>query len=57
MFQAQPAQLMLIIVIFSRLWPRFIGIQSNLEQLGSLIPSFKTLIDLQNECLKAKEIK
>ena len=56
MFQAQSAQLMLIIVIFARLWPRVSGIQSNLEQLGSLIPSFKALIDLQNECLKAKEI-
>jgi ABC-type multidrug transport system fused ATPase/permease subunit len=56
MFQAQPAQLMLIIIIFSRLWPRFIGIQSNLEQLGSVIPSFKALIDLQNECLVSKEI-
>lgn len=56
MFQAQSAQLMLIIVIFSRLWPRVSGIQSNLEQLGSLIPSFKSLIDLQNECLKSREL-
>ncbi|MGX2961396.1 ABC transporter ATP-binding protein [Peribacillus sp. JNUCC 23] len=56
MFQAQSAQLMLIIVIFARLWPRISGIQSNLEQLGSLIPSFKALIDLQNECLEAKEL-
>ena len=57
MFETQPAQLMLIVIIFSRLWPRFTGIQSNLEQLGSLIPSFQALIDLQNECLQAKEIK
>ena len=56
MFQAQSAQLMLIIVIFARLWPRVSGIQSNLEQLGSLIPSFKSLINLQNECLEAKEL-
>src|SRR5690606_30258568 len=33
LFQAQTAQLMLILVIFSRLWPRVSGIQSNLEQL------------------------
>jgi ABC-type multidrug transport system fused ATPase/permease subunit len=57
MFQAQPAQLMLIIVIFSRLWPRFTGIQSNLEQLGSSVPSFKSLIDLQEESFKANELK
>ena len=56
MFQAQTAQLMLIIIIFSRIWPKISGIQSNLEQLGSLIPSFNALIDLQNECLKAKEL-
>ena len=56
MFQAQSAQLILIIIIFSRLWPRISGIQSNLEQLGSLIPSFKALIELQDECLKAKEL-
>jgi ABC-type multidrug transport system fused ATPase/permease subunit len=56
MFQAQPAQLMLIIIIFSRLWPRFSGIQSNLEQLGSIIPSFKALIELQNQCNESKEL-
>lgn len=54
-FHAQPAELMLIILIFSRLWPRVSSIQQNLEQLSSLIPSFKALIDLQNESLKAKE--
>ncbi|MCM3568206.1 ABC transporter ATP-binding protein [Neobacillus mesonae] len=56
MLQAQPAQLMLIIVIFSRLWPRFSGIQGNLEQLSSIIPSFKALVDLQNQCIAAKEL-
>lgn len=56
MFQAQPAQLMLIIIIFSRLWPRFSGIQSNLEQIGSIIPSFKALLELQNQCNESKEI-
>jgi ABC-type multidrug transport system fused ATPase/permease subunit len=56
MFQAQPAQLMLIIVIFSRLWPRFSGIQANLEQLSSIIPSFKALVDLRNQCIEAKEL-
>ncbi|MDM5313207.1 ABC transporter ATP-binding protein [Peribacillus frigoritolerans] len=56
MFSAQPAQLMLIMVIFSRLWPRFTSIQSNLEQLGSTLPSFKALLDLQNECREAREL-
>ncbi len=52
----QPAQLMLIIVIFSRLWPRLAGIQSNLEQLSSILPSFKAFQDLQSECKRAKEL-
>ncbi|TKH00656.1 ABC transporter ATP-binding protein [Peribacillus simplex] len=56
MFMAQPAQLMLIMVIFSRLWPRFTSIQSNLEQVGSTLPSFKALLDLQNECREAREL-
>ncbi|MDM5452719.1 ABC transporter ATP-binding protein [Peribacillus simplex] len=56
MFMAQPAQLMLIMVIFSRLWPRFTSIQSNLEQIGSTLPSFKALSDLQNECRVAREL-
>lgn len=56
MFTAQPTQLMLVMVIFTRLWPRFTSIQSNLEQLGATIPSFGALLELQNECLKAKEL-
>ena len=56
MFKSQPAQLMLILVIFSRLWPRFTSIQSNLEQIGSIIPSLKALLNLQNECLEAREL-
>ena len=41
---AQPVELMLIMVIFSRLWPRFSDIQSNLEQLGYIIPSLKAVV-------------
>ena len=56
MLQAQPAQLILIIIIFSRLWPRFSAIQSNLEQLGAMIPSFHSLIELQKQSFEAREI-
>lgn len=57
MFQAQPTQLMIIIIIFSRLWPRITGIQSKLEQIGSTIPFLKALMDLQIECLNSREIQ
>ncbi|WP_237982451.1 ABC transporter ATP-binding protein [Bacillus thuringiensis] len=57
MFQAQTAQLLLIILIFSRLWPRFMTIQSNLEQLAASIPAFKSLWKLQQECNEAVEMQ
>ncbi len=57
MFHNQPEELLVIIVIFSRLWPRFTTIQSNLEQIAANIPAFKVLIDLLKECEDSKEIK
>ena len=56
MLTAQPAQVMLIMVIFSRLWPKLTGIQSTLEQLSSTIPSFTALVALKQECQQAKEL-
>jgi ABC-type multidrug transport system fused ATPase/permease subunit len=57
MFQAQGAQLLLIILIFSRLWPRVAGIQSSMEQLAMTIPSFKAVKALQDECKNAREFE
>jgi ATP-binding cassette subfamily C protein len=56
LFQAEPAQLILIVMIFSRLWPQFSRIQANLEQLGNITPSFQALIKLQSECYMAMEL-
>lgn len=56
MFSAEPAQLMLIMVIFSRLWPRFREIQSQLEDLNYMIPSIKAVAELQKECSEMKEL-
>lgn len=55
LFNAQVTQLMLIIVIFSRLWPRVAGIQGSLEQLATTIPAFKAVIAIQNESRNARE--
>lgn len=57
LFHAQSGQLLLIILIFSRLWPKVTGIQSNLEQLASNIPAFKAFIDLQKCCDEQRELK
>ncbi|MGG4167746.1 ABC transporter ATP-binding protein [Rossellomorea vietnamensis] len=56
LFKSQSQQLLIIILIFSRLWPRFTGIQSNLEQIASTIPAFHSLIQLQKECTDANEL-
>ncbi|MGI8384803.1 ABC transporter ATP-binding protein [Robertmurraya sp. P23] len=57
LFQAQAAQLMLILVIFSRLWPRVTGIQSSLEQIATIVPALKAVIKLSSESRNAKEFK
>jgi ABC-type multidrug transport system fused ATPase/permease subunit len=56
LFKSQSQQLIIIILIFSRLWPRFTGIQSNLEQIASTIPAFHSIIRLQKECNFAHEL-
>ncbi|RBP03168.1 ABC transporter ATP-binding protein [Rossellomorea aquimaris] len=56
LFKSQSQQLLIIILIFSRLWPRFTGIQSNLEQIASTIPAFHSIIQLQYECNLAHEL-
>lgn len=55
LFHAQAAQLMIIIVIFTRLWPRVTGIQSSLEQIAITVPALKTVISLKKESQAAKE--
>jgi len=54
-FHAQAGQLMLIIVIFSRLWPRVAGIQGSLEQIATTLPAFKAVKSFQEECKNARE--
>ncbi len=56
MFQADSTHLMLILLIFSRLWPRITSIQFNLEQFNTLIPSFENLIKLKEESTAAAEL-
>lgn len=55
-FKGQSASLFLILIIFSRIWPRITGIQSSLEQLGSVLPSFKKLLALQKQCFEDQEL-
>ncbi|MBM7573492.1 ABC transporter ATP-binding protein [Aquibacillus albus] len=55
LFSTQGAQLVLVVVIFSRLWPRVSGIQSSMEQIASTIPSLREVKRLQKETKTAME--
>ncbi|MBO7747787.1 ABC transporter ATP-binding protein [Paenibacillus sp. MWE-103] len=50
-------QLILIAIIFTRLWPKFAMLQSSWEQLAQSIPAFKNLMDLQIECRGSQELE
>jgi ABC-type multidrug transport system fused ATPase/permease subunit len=54
-FQSQLEQLLLIILIFSRLWPRLNGIQSNMEGIAASVPAFTALKLLHDECKESQE--
>nr|WP_246238200.1 ABC transporter ATP-binding protein [Alkalicoccus luteus] len=48
-FQAQAAQLLLIVLIFSRLWPRVTTIQNAMEQIGAFMPAFYRVRKIEKE--------
>lgn len=52
---AEGPYFLLVILVFARLWPTFSTLQSLLEQLASVLPSFKLLQKLQEECQQAAE--
>lgn len=55
LFRVEPSQLMIIVIIFSRLWPRFTDIQSSAEQIVTNLPAFKNVIGMQRECEESRE--
>src|SRR5690606_11421362 len=56
-FRVQSHELLLVIAIFARLWPRFTGIQANVQQLASAVPAFRSVIRLLDECREAREAR
>ncbi|WP_151736840.1 ABC transporter ATP-binding protein [Paenibacillus tengchongensis] len=52
---AEGPNLLLVILVFARLWPTFATLQSLAEQLASVMPSFKLLQELQEETRRAEE--
>ncbi|YCA42386.1 ABC transporter ATP-binding protein/permease [Bacillus sp. JZ8] len=54
-FGAQQDQVLLLILIFSRLWPKFTSIQSNIEQIAASIPSCRLVQEFLRECKEVQE--
>ncbi|NGP60928.1 ABC transporter ATP-binding protein [Paenibacillus thiaminolyticus] len=54
-FPSEGPSLLIVILLFARLWPRFTSLQSKLEQLASTIPAFKALQQLQRDCKLAAD--
>ncbi|GAE94767.1 lipid A export ATP-binding/permease protein MsbA [Gracilibacillus boraciitolerans JCM 21714] len=57
LFAAQAAQLMLILLIFSRLWPRVAGMQNSMEQIAMSLPSLQIVQGLQKQTSETKEFQ
>lgn len=55
-YQVPAEKMILIIAIFSRLWPRFASIQTRWEQLAQSLPAFNSLQELEREYLRASEL-
>lgn len=53
--KVQPEKMILVILIFSRLWPKFSSIQSSVEQIVSMLPALNHLLKVQKESRKEQE--
>ena len=52
-----PEKMVLVVLIFSRLWPKLSAIQSSIEQIVSMFPAFDRVVNLQNESNEMKEFE
>ncbi len=55
LLQTNPDTLLFIIIIFTRLWPRFIDIQLSIQMVASSAPACKMLLELQKQAAAYKE--
>lgn len=51
-----PEKMIIVILIFSRLWPRFTSIQNNLEQIISMLPAIDNVLHVQKESQGQQEL-
>jgi len=50
-----PHHLLILVLIFSRVWPRFSSMQNNAELIISMLPAFDQLIRLQRDAQQSRE--
>lgn len=49
------AELLILIFLFARMIPNFSSIQSNYQHFINMLPAYKTVVELENECTVAAE--
>jgi ATP-binding cassette subfamily C protein len=54
-FKLPPQEFLLIIVIFARLWPRFSAFQVALQYVVMMLPAFRAVKEMEDQCRDARE--
>jgi ATP-binding cassette subfamily C protein len=55
-FHTRPQEILVIIVIFARLWPRFSAAQGGLQHVAMMLPAYFDVMEFERQCLKEKEV-
>lgn len=55
MFKASSTDFIIILIIFSRLWPKISSVQSSLQNISTLLPSFRLVYDWLIESKSSQE--
>lgn len=50
-----PQEILLIVVIFGRLWPKFSAFQGGLQNVAMMLPAFYDVLELERRCLEEAE--
>lgn len=54
-FHLNSQQLILISIISARLWPKLASLQMGILNLHAMLPAFRAVINLENQCVAAQE--
>lgn len=55
-FQTPPVELLVLVLVFSRLIPRLRSVQNTWQQLLNMLPAFAAMTDLQDACEAQQEV-